>query len=120
MTTSFATLPELRSWYGSSVYGSTCGHAGILPPAAQRLLVQHWLWGDATLGYHLVNILLHGMAAVMVALILRRLSIPGLVLAAAIFALRPVHVESVAWISELKNTPFSCFLPWIGNGLPSF
>jgi len=49
-------------------------------------LVQYWLWGDATLGYHLVNILLHAMAAVMVALILRRLEIPGAFLAAAIFA----------------------------------
>ena len=71
--------------------------------------VEHRLWGDWTLPYHLVNILLHAAAAVMVALVLRRLAIPGAYLAAAIFALHPVHVESVAWITEMKNTLSAVF-----------
>jgi len=71
--------------------------------------VEHVLWGDTTLGYHLVSILLHGCSAVLVALILRRLKIPGAWFAAALFAFHPVQVESVAWITELKNT-LSTFL----------
>ncbi|MGD0307968.1 MAG: tetratricopeptide repeat protein [Acidobacteriota bacterium] len=66
--------------------------------------VEHKLWADDTLGYHLVNIIVHALMAFLVAVILRRLAVPGAILAALIFALHPIQVESVAWISELKNT----------------
>jgi tetratricopeptide (TPR) repeat protein len=66
--------------------------------------IQHKFWGDDTLGYHLINILLHALSAFLVAVVLRRLGAPGANLAAVIFALHPVQVESVAWITELKNT----------------
>jgi tetratricopeptide (TPR) repeat protein len=62
------------------------------------------MWGDKTAPYHWVNILLHAFSALLVAKILRRLQIPGAWIAAGLFALHPVEVESVAWVSELKNT----------------
>ena len=74
------------------------------PVAHSAFWVMHALWGDATLGYHLVNIALHAASASLLLVILQRLGIPGAALAAVIFALHPVHVESVAWMTELKNT----------------
>jgi protein O-mannosyl-transferase len=71
--------------------------------------VEHQMWGDEVVGYHLTNILLHALAACMVAAVVRRLALPGALLAGLIFALHPVGVESVAWISEQKNTLSAVF-----------
>ncbi|MGA2230646.1 MAG: tetratricopeptide repeat protein [Tepidisphaeraceae bacterium] len=65
--------------------------------------IEYHLWGIHPLGYHLDNVLLQIANAALVAVILRRLKVPGYGLAALLFALHPVHVESVAWVTERKN-----------------
>ncbi|HUB66731.1 MAG TPA: tetratricopeptide repeat protein [Candidatus Methylacidiphilales bacterium] len=83
--------------------------ADICPLVLTTVWLEHALWGLAPLPYHLVNVLLHAACAVLLWEILRKLQIPGAWLGAALWALHPVQVESVAWITEIKNTESSLF-----------
>lgn len=65
--------------------------------------IEYRIWQLNPRGYHAVNITLHAACSVLLFIILRSLGVRCAWLAAALFGLHPVHVESVAWITERKN-----------------
>jgi tetratricopeptide (TPR) repeat protein len=104
------TAPALRSWSGLfRIWFEPGATQQYYPLLHSAFWIEHRLWGDATTGYHLINVLWHVISACLLVAILRRLAVPGALLAAFVFALHPVCVESVAWIAEQKNTLSTVF-----------
>jgi protein O-mannosyl-transferase len=114
----YVTAPALRSLRGlARIWAEVGATQQYYPLLHSAFWAQHILFGDHPLGYHVVTLLLHAGSAVLFALVLRQLfrtdpagsgaptRFAGAEwLAALLFALHPVHAESVAWISEQKNT----------------
>ncbi len=87
----------------------TTTHARICPLVQTVWLMEHKFWGLDPQPYHLVNILMHAAAALVLWRVLLQMKVPGAWLGAAIWMLHPVQVESAAWITEMKNTQCAFF-----------
>src|SRR6266571_978661 len=95
--------PLLQNFSGLLEIWSGGRTADYFPLTNTVFWIEHHLFGVNANGYHAVNILLQIANALLVWRLLKRLNIPGAWLAGLIFGIHPVHVASVAWISELKN-----------------
>jgi hypothetical protein len=99
------TRAALKGWHGLwRIWFEIGATQQYYPALFSAFWLEHHLWGESAFGYHLVNVVLHAASACLMVANLRRLRVPGAWLAGVIFAVHPVEVESVAWISERKNT----------------
>jgi tetratricopeptide (TPR) repeat protein len=110
------TKPALRTLHGLwRIWFDLGATQQYYPLLHSAFWLEHRWWGDAVTGYHLTNLGLHVASAFLVVALMRKLALPGAWLAGFIFALHPVCVESVAWISEQKNTLSTAF--YLGSAL---
>ncbi len=94
-------------WFEPTTLAQYEGH--YWPFLYTTFWLEHKLWGFAPLGYHLVNLLLHGAVTVLLWRLLLRLEVPGAWVVAAVFAVHPLHVESVAWVIGRKDVLATLF-----------
>lgn len=122
------TRRELQSWTGLwRIWFEPGATQQYYPVLHSAFWLQHRMWGDAAIGYHVVNVVMHAANACCLSFLLQRLlafasGSAGVLVrepsrrvfatawfAAFLFAVHPVAVESVAWITEQKNTLSTAF-----------
>lgn len=117
--------PTLRSWHGLwRIWAEPGAVIQYYPLTYTTWWLDHLLWELSPLAMHIENVLLHALNALLFGTLLRRLSLPGATVAALVFLVHPVHVESVAWLVERKNTLSAAFylaaahgwLGWLEDG----
>lgn len=93
----------LRAWHGlRPIWLTPQRLEGPYPMTFTSYLLQYRVFGDSPTGYRAVNLILHGLVVVLLWTLLKKLGVPGAWFAAAIFAVHPVQVASVAWIAQHK------------------
>jgi protein O-mannosyl-transferase len=99
------TRPEMQGLDGLWAIWTRVGATQQYYPLTHSAFwLQHHTWGSWWPGYHLTSLVLHWASALLLVAVVQRLRVRGAWLAGALFALHPVMVESVAWMTELKNT----------------
>lgn len=102
----FVDEPLIQQWSGTwdiwlSPREIREGH--YWPVVYSSFWLEHRLWGLEPAGYHAVNVLLHLANCLLVWILMVRLDLKGSWAVAAVFAVHPLHVDSVAWIIERKD-----------------
>ncbi|MBI3862469.1 MAG: tetratricopeptide repeat protein [Planctomycetia bacterium] len=94
--------PPINRWLGA---WTTFYFANWHPLTVNSLMLDATLFGDRPAGYHLTNLVLHFLTTWTLFLALRKMTgdVAGSLLIAAVFAVHPLHVEAVAWVSERKD-----------------
>jgi tetratricopeptide (TPR) repeat protein len=96
--------PAMTAPHGLRMIWSSLAVSRYYPLTLTSFWFQRRLWGLSPRPYHLVNVALHAVNGVLLYFVLRRLRIRAAWLAAMLWVLHPVNVESAAWVTELKNT----------------